>query len=102
MATGCKWLFEKQHDEEVARLARGVPVEAFREPAGQLGAFAVGSVSLPVSSAEVLRWLEKRASYYDSEAAKYLCEILAGRAEECRTLAKGLRRQMDYTDMGEP
>ncbi len=70
--------------------------------AGPVGSLALAACSLPASSAEVLRWLAKRESYYHAEAAKYMCEILAGRAEECSQLAKGLRRQMGYADIRQP
>ena len=63
---------------------------------------AASSGSLPGWCAEAFLWLWERASYYDAEAAKYLCTELAGRAEECRSLANGLHRHMGYANLRQP
>ena len=64
---------------------------------------AVATGPLRASSAEaVLHWLNEREKYWRAEARKRCCDEYVEYAGECRTVADGLRRQMERATERQP
>lgn len=59
----------------------------------------VSDAELSAAVATTLVWLDARADYYDAEAVRFMCVVLAGRAEDCRTTGKLLRRHLGFAGL---